>query len=47
MDSEASPEDIARAAGAARKESPFSLNKIYLGPIDQQLFITNSNRPLA
>ncbi|MER9948614.1 hypothetical protein [Mesorhizobium sp. M0047] len=25
----------------------FLLNKVYLGPIDQQLFITNSNRPLA
>lgn len=24
----------------------FLLNKVYLGPIDQQLFITNSNRPL-
>lgn len=25
----------------------FLLNKVYLGPIDQQLFITNSNRPLT
>ena len=25
----------------------FLLNKVYRGPIDQQLFITNSNRPLA
>ena len=25
----------------------FLLNKVYLGPIDQKLFITNSNRPLV
>jgi hypothetical protein len=47
MDTDLSAENIARATSAARKESSFLLNKIYLGPIDQQLFITTSNRPLA
>lgn len=32
---------------SAKELFSFLLNKVYLGPIDEQLFITNSNRPLG
>lgn len=38
--------DIPADRKSAKELFSFLLNKVYLGPINQQLFITNSNRPL-